>query len=129
MKPINRKNLECDEVLRFNKSNNFQIDRYFSTRNMNFENNTLNLCFNHSYAVIPDSIIVKAIYLDCAKKIDKYETIEFFKILEISLPKEGILKQNEISNSVLIKEDSKYLWKIFFKIKPKIVCDLHLSIS
>jgi hypothetical protein len=129
MKAIKRTFLDGDEILRFNASNNFEIERHFSAVNMNFENNTLNLWFDHSYAVIPDSITVEAIYLDCSKKIEKYETLEFIEIFDIPLPKEGILKHNEFSILIKIKEETKILWKINFKIKPKIVCDLHISLS
>ena len=129
MKAIKRKFLDGDEILRFNTSNNFEIERHFSAINMNFENNTLNLWFDHSYALIPDSIIVEAIYLDCSKKIEKYETVEFIETIDIPLPKEGILKHNEFSIPILLQENTKYLWKINFKIKPKIVSDLHISLS
>lgn len=129
MKAIKRKFLDGDEILRFNASNNFEIEQHFTAVNMNFENNTLNLWFDHSYAVIPNSITVEAIYFDCSKKIEKYETIEFRKTFEIPLPKEGILKHNEFSIPIKIKEDTKVLWKINFKIKPKIICDLHISLS
>ena len=128
MKAIKRKFLDRDEILRFNTLNNFEIERHFSSINMNFENNTLNLWFDHSYAVIPDSIIVEAIYLDCSKKIEKYETVEYVKTINIPLPKEGILKHNEFSIPILLQENTKYLWKINFKIIPKIVCDLHISL-
>ena len=129
MKAIKRKFLDADEILRFNASNNFEIERHFSAINMNFENNTLNLWFDHSYAVIPDSIIVEAIYLDCSKKIEKYETVEFIESIDIPLPKEGILKHNQFSIPILLQENTKYLWKINFKIKPKIVCTIHISLS
>ena len=129
MKAIKRKFLDADEILRFNASNNFEIERHFSAINMNFENNTLNLWFDQSYAVIPDSIIVEAIYLDCSKNIEKYETVEFIESIDIPLPKEGILKHNEFSIPILLQENTKYLWKINFKIKPKIVCDIHISLS
>ena len=129
MKAIKRKFFDGDEILRFNTSNNFEIERYFSAIKMNFEDNTLNLWFDHSYAVIADSIIVEAIYLDISKKIEKYETVEFIETIDIKLPKEGILKHNEFSIPILHQESTKYLWKINFIIKPKIVCDLHLSLS
>ena len=129
MKAIKRTFLDVDEILRFNASNNFEIERHFSALNMDFENNTLNLCFDHSYAVIPDSITVEAVYLDSSKKIEKYEAVEFIETFDIPLPKEGILKHNEFSIPILLQENSKYLWKIVFKIYPKIVCDLHISVS
>jgi len=129
MKAIKRKFLDGDEILRFNTLNNFEIERHFSAINMILENNTLNLWFDHSYSVIADSIIVEAIYLDCSKKIEKYETVEFIEPIDIPFPKEGILKNNEFSIPILVQENTKYLWKINFKIKPKIVCDIHVSIS
>jgi len=129
LKAIKRKFLDGDEILRFNTSNKFEIELHFSAINMNFENNTLNLWFDHSYAVIPDSIIVEAIYLDCSKKNEKYVMVEFIETIDIPLPKEGILKHNEFSIPILLQENTKYLWKINFKIKPKIVCDIHISLS
>ena len=129
MKAVKRNFLEVDEILRFNTSNNFEIERHFSTINMNFENDTLNLWFDHSYSVILDSIKVEAIYLDSSKKIEKYETVEFIDTFDIPLPKEAILKHIEFSITISVQENSKYLWKIIFKIKPKIVCDLHISLS
>lgn len=129
MKAIKRKFLDGDEILRFNTSNNFEIEKHFSANNLNFENNTLNLWFDHSYAVIPDSITVEAIYFDSSKKIEKYETVEFIETFNVPLPKVGILKHNEFSIPILLQENSKYLWKIIFKIEPKIVCDLHISLS
>jgi len=129
MKAVKRNFLEVDEILRFNTSNNFEIERHFSTINMNFENDTLNLWFDHSYSVILDSIKVEAIYLDSSKKIEKYETVESIDTFDIPLPKEAILKHIEFSITISVQENSKYLWKIIFKIKPKIVCDLHISLS
>lgn len=129
MKAIKRTFLDGDEILKFNASNNFEIERHFSVINMNFENNTLNLWFDHSYAVIPNSITVEAVYLDSSKKIEKYETVEFIETFSITLPKEGVLKHNKFSLPILLQENSKYLWKIIFKIKPKLVCDIHISLS
>lgn len=129
MKAIKRIFLDGDEILRFNASNNFEIERHFSAINLNFENNTLHLWFDHSYALVPDSITVEAIYFDYSKKIEKYETVEFIETFDIPLPKEGIRKHNEFSIPILLLENSKYLWKIIFKIEPKIVCDLHISLS
>ena len=129
MKAIKRTFLDVDEILRFNASNHFEIERHFSALSMNFENDTLNLWFDHSYAVTPDSITVEAVYLDSSKKIEKYEAVEFIETFDIPSPKEGILKQNEFSIPILLQENSKYLWKIVFKIYPKIVCDLHISVS
>lgn len=129
IKAIKRTFLDIDEILRFTASNNFEIERHFNVNNLNFENNTLNLCFDHSYAVTPNSITVEAIYFDFSRKIEKYETIEYIEVFDVPLPKEGILKQNEFSIPIKLKEDTKILWKINFKIKPKIICDLHISLS
>ena len=51
------------------------------------------------------------------------------EIFDIPLPKEGILKHNEFSIPIKLKEDKKVLWKINFKIKPKIESDLHISLT
>jgi len=130
MKAIKRKFLDVDEILRFNFSNNFAIEKYINTYQFKyFENNTINLWFDHSYAKIADSIRVETIYLDLSKKIEKNETMEFFENFNIQLPKDGIFKHNEFSIPIKIKEDTKILWKINFKIKPNIASDLHISLS
>lgn len=130
MKAIKRKFLAVDEILRFSVSNNFEIERFFFANHFNhFENDTINLWFDHSYAKIADTITVEAIYFDYSKKIEKYETVEFIELFDVPLPKEGILKHNEFSIPIKTKVDTKVLWKINFKIKPKIVSDLHISIS
>lgn len=130
MKAIKRKFIDVEEILKFNNSNNFEIERYFNANQFNyFENDIINLWFDHSYAKIADSITVEAIYLDFSKKIEKYETLEFIEVFDIPLPKEGILRQNEFSIPIKTKEDIKALWKIKFKIKPRIVSDLHISLS
>ncbi len=72
---------------------------------------------------------MEAIYFNYAKKIEKYESLEFVEVLEIPLPKEGVLKQDVFSIPIKTKEGSKVLWKINFKIKPRIVSDLHISFS
>ena len=117
MKAIKRNFFDGDEILRFNASNNFEIERHFSAINKYFEKNILYLWLDHSYEVIPNSIIVEAIYFDFSKKIEKYETVEYLEIFKVPLPKEGIMKQNEFSIPIKLKEDTKVLWKIKFKIK------------
>lgn len=130
MKAIKRKFLAVDEILRFSVSNNFEIERFFNANHFtHFENDIINLWFDHSYAKIADTITVEAIYFDYSKKIDKYETVEFVELFDVTLPKVGILKHNEFSIPIKTKEDTKVLWKINFKIKPKIVSDIHISLS
>lgn len=130
MKAIKRKFLKGDEILRFNVSNNFEIERCFNANHFSkFENDTINLWFDHSYNKIANSIAVEAIYFDFLKKIEKYESFEYIEVFDIPLPKEGILKHNEFSITIKTKEYTKVLWKINFKIKPKIVSDLHISLS
>ena len=130
MKAIKRKFLAVEEILKFNISNNFEIVRYFNANDFkHFEKDIINLWFDHSYEKIADLINVEAIYLDYSKKIEKYETVEYIELFEVPLPKEGILKHNEFSISIKTKEDTKLLWKIRFKIKPKIESDLHISLS
>ena len=130
MKAIKRVFLDGDEILIFNNANNFEIERHFNANNLNFENNhQLNLWIDHSYAVIPKSIIIEAIYFDFSRKIEKYDPVEYFEVFDIPLPKEGILKHNEFSIPIKLKDGKKFLWKIKFKINPQIVCDLHISLS
>jgi len=109
MKAVKRKFIDGDEILRFTVANNFEIERYFNANNLNFENNTLNLWFDHSYAKIADTIAVEAIYFDFFKKIEKYETVEFVEVFNVSLPKENILKQNEFFNSNFTSRKHKIL--------------------
>jgi hypothetical protein len=129
MKAIKRKQLEADEILRFNPANNFEIERYLNPLNIHFDHNTLNLWFDHSYESSPNSISIKAIYFDSSKNIEQYEPVEFIEAFEIPLPKEGIRKHNEFSLPIVFQENTKYLWKINFRIKPKIVCDLYISLA
>jgi len=129
MKALKRKFVTSDEILKFNTSNNFAIERHFNPKYLNLENETLNLWFDYSYTKIANSIIVKVIYLDYSRKIEKYETFEFIEIFTIPLPKEGILKNNEFPIPIKIKMGTKVLWKIHFKVKPKIESDLHISLS
>ena len=90
----------------------------------------LDLWFDHSYDnKIANSITIEAIYFDVSKKIEKYEAFEYIEEFDVSLPKEGILKRNEFSIPIKTKEDTKILWKINFRIKQKIVSDLHISLS
>lgn len=130
MKPIKRKFLSVEEVLRFNAANNFEITRYYNAKHFNgFKNDVVNLWFDHSYSTIANSITIEAIYFDYSKKIEKGEAIEFVETFNVTLPKEGILKHNEFSIPIKLKEATKVLWKINFKIEPKKVSDLHISLN
>jgi hypothetical protein len=71
--------------------------------------------------VIPNSIIVEAIYFDFSKEIDKYDTFEYHELFNILLPKEGILKHNGFSIPIKVKENTKVLWKINFKVEILLV--------
>jgi hypothetical protein len=130
MKPLKRKFLSNDELLKFNDANNFEIERHINIKNFNhLENDTIKLWLDHSYSTIADVIIITAIYFDTSKKIEKGETIEFIEIHDLILPQKGITKQNEFLINIKSKEDTKVLWKINFKITPEIVSDLHISIN
>jgi len=130
MKPIKRKFLSNDELLKFNHANNFEIERYINIKDFkHLENDTIKLWLNHSYSVIADMITISAIYFDASKKIEKGETFEFIETHEVILPQKGITKQNEFLIQIKSKEDTKVLWKINFKINPKKVSDLHISIN
>lgn len=127
LKPIKRQFLEVDEVLNFDHSNNYEIVRHFNGNNFSKETRAFELYFDHTFSKTPQSITVKAIYLDFSKRIENYETLEYFEIFEIPIPKEGISKNNEISRLIKIKEDTKVLWKICF-ISASVKWTLHTSI-
>ena len=130
MKPLKRRFLSDDELLKFNDANNFEIERYINIKDLkHLENDNLKLWLDNSYFVIADMITISAIYFDTSKKMEKGETIEFIEVHEVILPQKGITKQNAFLINIKSKEDTKVLWKINFKITPEIVSQLHISIN
>lgn len=127
MKPLKRKYLSNDELLKFNDANNFEIERYINIKDLkHLEKDNLKLWLDQTYFVIPDMITISAIYFDCSRKMEKGETIEFIETHEVILPQKGITKQNAFLINIKSKEDAKVLWKINFKIIPETVSDLHI---
>ena len=93
MKAIKRKYLEADEILRFNKQNNYKIERYFSDKLFNdFTKNKMNLWFDHTYNKHTEKVIITTIYFDYSKEIEKYEAIEYKDVFNVKIPTSGILK-------------------------------------
>ena len=130
MKAIKRKYLDVDEILRFNKQNNYKIERYFSDKLFNdFTKNKMNLWFDHTYNKHTEKIRITAIYFDYSKKIEKYETIEYKDVFNVEIPKNGIKKINEFSIPIIVKKDTKILWKLVFEIPNKTDFDIHISIN
>lgn len=130
MKPLKRRFLSNDELLKFNDANNFEVERHINIKNLkHLKNDNLKLWLDNSYFVIADVIVITAIYFDTSKKIEKGEAIEFIEVHEVILPQKGITKQNAFLINIKSKEDTKVLWKINFKITPEIVSDLHISIN
>ena len=129
MKAKRRKFIEVDDILLFNKANNYEIELYFdSTKFCLDDNDTLYLWFDHSFNKTPISIFVEAVYFDTSKKVGTKDTIEFIEKMEILVPKEGILKHNEFSVSINTIEGPKVLWKLNFTIKPRIDANIHISL-
>lgn len=130
MKAIKRKYLEADEILRFNKQNNYKIERYFSDKLFNdFTKNKMNLWFDNTNNKYTEKIIITAIYFDYSKKIEKYEAIEYKDVFNVKIPTSGILKNNEFSIPIITKINTKILWKLVFEIPSKTDFDVHISIS
>ena len=129
MKPIKRKLLD-EEILSFNMENNFIIERYFNPNKfIGLKSDSFKLWIDHSYDKIAEYLIIRAIYYDYSKNIESYESFENIEELRLLLPKEGILKHNEISTIIKTKESTKVLWKLIFQAKPSIISKLHISIS
>ena len=128
MKAIKRNFLVVEEKIRLNHINNFGISRYFNPNHFNLEDK-LNLHFDYFEGIGAEFIDVKAVYIDCATNMELYEGLEFVEDYKLPFPKDGINKDNEIQLSLLLKEDTKLLWKIAIAIRPQIDTLVHLSIS
>ena len=128
MKAVKRNFLIVEEHIRINEIKNFQVSRYFNPSHFNFED-TLNLNFDYSEGRGAEYIRILAVYIDTSKSMESYEGLEFTEEFKLPFPEGGITKQNELSVSLKLKEDSKLLWKIGIQIFPKIETLLHLSVS
>ena len=128
MKAIKRKFLNFNEKIILSKINNFQVSRYYNPSHFNFED-TLNLHFDYSEGFGNEYILILAVYIDTSKSMESYEGLEFTEEFKLPFPEGGITKQNELSVSLKLKEDSKLLWKIGIQIFPKLETLLHLSVS
>jgi hypothetical protein len=128
MKAVKRNFLIVEEHIRFNEINNFQVSRYFNPSHFNLED-TLNLDFDYSEGRGAEYIRILAVYIDTSKSMESYEGLEFTEEFKLPFPEGGITKQNELSVSLKLKEDSKLLWKIGIQIFPKLETLLYLSVS
>ena len=128
MKAVKRNILIVEEHIRFNEINNFQVSRYFNPSHFNFED-SLNLHFDYSEGFGNEYIRILAVYIDTSKSMESYAGLEFTEEFKSPFPEGGITKQNELSVSLKLKEDSKLLWKIGIQIFPKLETLLHLSVS
>ena len=128
MKAIKRNFLVVEEKIRLNHINHFGISRYFNPNHFNL-GDKLNLHFVYSEGIGAEFIDVKAVYIDSATDMELYEGLEFVEDYKLPFPKDGINKDNEIQLSLLLKEDTKLLWKIAIAISPQIDTLVHLSIS
>ena len=130
MKTIKRKFLDSDETLMFNKVNRFSITRYFNSNHfVKFNNDILNLWFDHTYDKYVSEIKIEAIYFDYSKDIKKYEALESVDIINVPIPENGILKDNEFSIPIKTKVGTEILWKLIFKVERETDFDIHISIN
>lgn len=128
MKPIKRKYLENkSEIINFNNSNKFEIERYFNFKY--FNSSKIKLWIDETQEVVPLVIEIIAYYYDYSKKIQNYENFEFIKNDTITVPTNGISKINALSVEYETKNETKILWKFKIKVKAKNKCTLHISIS
>jgi len=130
MKAIKRKYLEVDEILSFNKQNNYKIERYFSDKLFNdFPKNKMNLWFDNTNNKHTEKVIITAIYFDYSKKIEKYEVVEYKDVFNVKIPTNGILKNNGFSIQIITKMNTKILWKLVFEIPSKTDFDVYILIN
>jgi hypothetical protein len=128
MKAVKRNFLVVEENIRLNEKNNFQVSRYFDPSHFNL-GDKLNLHFDFSEGLGADYIRILAGYIDTSNSMKLYKGIEFTGEFKLPFPTWGITKKNEQSVSVMLKEDSKLLWKIGIQIFPKYETLVHLSIT
>ena len=128
MKAVKRNFLVVEENIRLNEINNFQVSRYFNPSHFNFEDK-LNLYFDYSEGLGADYIRILAVYIDTSKSMESYEGLEFTEEFKLPFPAGGITKENELSVSLKLKEDSKLLWKIAIQIRPNVETLIHLTVS
>ena len=128
MKAVKRNFLVVEENIRLNEKNNFQVSRYFDPSHFNL-GDKLNLHFDFSEGLGADYIRILAGYIDTSNSMKLYKGIEFTEEFKLPFPAGGITKKNEQSVSVMLKEDSKLLWKIGIQIFPKYETLIHLSIT
>lgn len=129
MKPVKRSFLKADEKLIFNKKNQYQITKYFIPNDLDVKN-LVNLHFEYSEAESElNTIEITAHYIDVSKCHALYEPMEYLVDKKIMIPKDGIGKEDQITAVFPIMQDTKWLWKIDFKLKQKYNTILHLIIS
>lgn len=129
MKPVKRNFFQAKEKLFFNEENQHQITKYFIPNDLDVKN-LINLDFEYSVASSRlNTIEITAHYIDVSKCHTLYEPIEYLVDKKIMIPKDGIGKEDQITAVFPIMQDTKWLWKIDFKLKQKYNTILHLIIS
>lgn len=130
MKAITRTFLKIDETLHFKKENNFIIEKYFKPEIFaDQKNDVFKLWIDYATGKIANTLDINLVYYDFSKSIKKYESFEYNESIKISLPKDGILKRNEISKIIKKSSETMLLWKIIFKINPLIDSEIHISVD
>lgn len=128
MKAVKRNFLVVEESIRLNEINHFQVSRYFNPHHFNLEEK-LNLHIDYSEGIGAEYIHLKAVYIDTSKSMELYEGLEFTEEFKLPFPEGGVIKKNELSVSLNVKENSKLLWKIYIVIGPKINTLVRLTLS
>lgn len=128
MKVVKRNFLVVEENIRLNEINNFLVKRYFNPSHFNLEDK-LNIHFDFLEGFGAEYLRILAVYIDTSQSMESYEGIEFTEEFRLPFPTRKITKNNEISASLKLKEDTRLLWKIGFQICPKLETLFHLSIT
>lgn len=128
MKTVKRNFLIEEENIRLNKINDFQVVMYFNPSHFNLDE-VLKLHIDYFESIGTPKIRIETRYIDTSKKMELYEPLEYFEEFILPLPLEGILKKNELTLPLKLKEDTKYLWKIGIRVTPKTDTLIHLVIS
>lgn len=129
MKPVKRRFLKVDEKLIFNKKNKYQVTKYFNPKDFDIKN-LMYLHFEYSEAENKlNTIEITAHYIDVSKCHILYEPNEYLVDEKIIIPEVGIEKKDKLLAVFPTKQDTKWLWKINFKLTEKYKTLIHLIVS
>ena len=129
MKPVKRNFLQAKEKLFFNEENHHQITKYIIPNELAIKN-LVNLNFEYSEVESDlNTIEITAHYIDVSLCHTLYEPLEYLVDEKIIIPEEGIEEQDQLKVVFPIMQDTKWLWKIDFKLTQKYNTLLHVVVS